>query len=110
VHYKDEYLKEVINRSIKRIKPCSEKGEEFRDSLLWLTLLYIAEASENKMIVIISNNIKEFASDNGSLHPKLKDEEIKKDIKKTTYIDTQNQKGGYNSISFREKTEYYRCE
>jgi len=71
VPYKDSYLKEVVERAIRRIKPCSEKGEEFRDALLWLTVLDIARKTDQKMLIFISNNVKQFASDDGCLHPSL---------------------------------------
>ncbi len=71
VSYKDNYLDEITKRAIWRIKPCSEKGKEFRDTLLWLTVLDIAGTDGSKMILFISRNTKQFASDDGCLHPTL---------------------------------------
>jgi hypothetical protein len=71
VPYKDEYLKQVVERAVHRIKPCTEKGEEFRDAILWLTTMDIAETLHQKMLIFISNNVKQFAGSDGKLHPDL---------------------------------------
>lgn len=61
VPYKADYLFEVTRRAINRIKPCSVKGEEFRDTILWLTVLDIVKSNKDQKVVFISHNIKEFA-------------------------------------------------
>lgn len=55
-----EYLEEVVDRAIRKLPPCTQKGEEFRDTLIWLTLLDIAKAAENKAAVFVSANSSEF--------------------------------------------------
>ncbi|AVQ98102.1 hypothetical protein OBCHQ24_03300 [Oceanobacillus iheyensis] len=76
VKYKQEYLPEVVNRAIYRIKPCSLKGEEFRDTLLWLTVLDVAKDNLDEQLVLISHNTKDFAANNNKelLHPDLRKE------------------------------------
>lgn len=74
VPYKDSYLGEIVKRSVDRIKPCSDNGKEFRDVLLWLTVLDIAKSPNSKEAILISNNTHEFSSDGVSLHPVLLDE------------------------------------
>ncbi len=69
--YKDEYLKEIVKRAIYRVKPCTEKGEEFRDALLWLTVLDIARLTKNNELIFISNDIRQFSDGKNSLHPDL---------------------------------------
>jgi predicted nucleic acid-binding protein len=69
--YKDEYLKNVIERAIYRIRPCTNKGEGFRDVVLWLTVLDIARFSKNKELIFISNNTRQFSEEGKSLHPVL---------------------------------------
>ena len=82
VEYKDAYFKEVINRAIKRIKPCSSKGEEFRDSILWLTILDCIKSNRYDDCVFISNNVNDFADDSGKcLHASLLKELKEKCIK-----------------------------
>lgn len=70
VGYKDSYLEEVVRRASYRIKPCTDRGEETRDVLVWLTILDVAAIKSDQMLVFISKNIKEFALDE-NLHPDL---------------------------------------
>jgi hypothetical protein len=71
--YKKEYFQESIRRSINRIRPCSEKREEFRDTILWLSVLDIARLTDERNVVFISGNKKDFLADagNGQLHSDL---------------------------------------
>lgn len=71
---KDSYLTDIVSRAVERRRPCSIKGEEFRDVILWLTALDVAYDDEQKQLILISNNTKQFASDDGYLHPCLADE------------------------------------
>ena len=80
VPIKQCYLDDVVERAIHRIPPCSAKGEEFRDVLLWLTLLDVAVESKGKKVIFISENIKQFASGNGTLQPSLLEETKSKGI------------------------------
>ncbi|MFZ2384740.1 MAG: PIN domain-containing protein [Candidatus Omnitrophota bacterium] len=68
---KDEYLQEIVKRAIYRVKPCTERGEEFRDVLLWLTVLDIARLAKNDELIFISNNIHQFSDGKNSLHSDL---------------------------------------
>lgn len=61
VPYKNEYLPELVNRAIERKKPLDNKGQQFRDGILWLTLLDYAESTEEKIIAFISDNPTDFA-------------------------------------------------
>lgn len=73
--YKDSFLKEIIKRSNERIKPISIKGEEFRDTILWLTILDYLDREKFEEVVFISNNIRDFADDNQMvLHPRLQED------------------------------------
>jgi hypothetical protein len=74
VPIKQCYLDDIVERAIHRIPPCSAKGEEFRDVLLWLTLLDVAVESNEKKLIFISENKKQFASCDGTLHPFLLEE------------------------------------
>ena len=49
-------MSDIVHRAIKRIRPCSEAGEEFRDALLWLTVLDVASDAQTKEVVFISND------------------------------------------------------
>ncbi|MEJ6949989.1 PIN domain-containing protein, partial [Natronospora cellulosivora (SeqCode)] len=75
VLYKPNYLEEIVKRATERKKPFTEKGEEFRDGLLWLTILDIVKNLEEQELIFISRNTKEFA-DKEKLHPDLVKETI----------------------------------
>src|SRR5688572_9169845 len=97
-----EYLREVIQRAIRRERPCSERGEEIRDAVIWLGLMDLRENVDRIHIVFISANTKQFADESGKLHPNLQyeaeqrgvnvhyyagvDEFIKDHATKDTYI------------------------
>lgn len=71
--YKENYLREVISRAINRKRPCSDKGEEIRDAVLWLSVLDIAEEFSSDGVIFISQNTKQFAL-NDKLHPDLQED------------------------------------
>jgi hypothetical protein len=70
VGYREGYLEEVLDRAIKRRKPCTDRGEEIRDAILWLTILDMAESAGDK-VVFISRNTKQFAASNSTLDDEL---------------------------------------
>lgn len=61
IDYKNEFLPELVKRAIERKKPLDGKGQQFRDGLLWLTLLDYAKNSKDKRIAFISDNPSDFA-------------------------------------------------
>lgn len=71
VEYGPDYLTNVLNRAINRIPPCSPKGEEIRDAVLWLTLLDIANTDEEKTVLFISGDRSAFADSPDVLKPEL---------------------------------------
>ena len=80
VDYKSEYLQEVVRRAIHRIKPCSEKGEELGDTILWLTVLDVALSAPDRTAVFISNNKREFGATSQQLHATLIDDAKQKGV------------------------------
>ena len=69
--HQDNFLGEIIRRQINRIKPASDKGEEFRDIVIWLGIKEFLKQSK-RAAVFISQNIKQFAArDSKELHPDL---------------------------------------
>jgi len=88
IDYKNEFLPELVKRAINRIKPLGENGQQFRDGLLWLTLLDYAERAENKEIIFISANSNDFAEKNtATLHRQLQEELQEKGLTIHYYID-----------------------
>jgi len=69
--HQDNFLGEVIRRQINRIKPASDKGEEFRDIIIWLSIKEFLRQSQ-RAAVFISQNTKQFAArDSKELHSDL---------------------------------------
>lgn len=65
-------LDEATTRMIKRIPPCSEKGEEFRDTMIWLNMLrYCQKHYAGCPIAFISRNKNEFAEKDDTLKERL---------------------------------------
>lgn len=79
-NYKESYLNDVIERAIRRRRPCSDRGEEIRDAILWLSILDIAQEIPDKTVTFISQNKKQFALGDDELHPDLKQECSDRDI------------------------------
>lgn len=81
VEYRNEYLPEIVKRSVRKLPPFTETRQEFRDYVLWLTILDIASEDENHSVIFISLNTKDFAdSTKSSLHPILHQEAQERDM------------------------------
>jgi rRNA-processing protein FCF1 len=79
--YKNEYLPELVNRAISRKKPLDGKGQQFRDGLLWLSMLDYANSLDDKRIIFISDNPTDFAEKNQNLlNTQLRNEAKEKGI------------------------------
>ncbi len=68
---------ELVTRATQRTKPCNAKGDGYRDTLNWLTVLELAAKNPAQAILWVSNNSNDFAdtmagdSSARSLHPHL---------------------------------------
>lgn len=73
--YKNDYLTEIASRAIARQKPSGDKGQGFRDTLIWLTIRDYAVKCHERQITLISNNTEDFANqDKTALHESLQEE------------------------------------
>lgn len=91
IKYKNEYLPELVNRAVNKLKPLGENGQQFRDGLLWLTTMDYAETVENKEIIFISSNTKDFASNSsGRLDEQLQKELDERGIRIHFYKDIES--------------------
>jgi hypothetical protein len=70
IPFRDGYLGELVTRAITRAKPFSDRGEEFRDALLWLTVLDVARETSDETLAFISADAKAFGQ-NHQLHEPL---------------------------------------
>jgi hypothetical protein len=70
VLYSNDMLPELVERSIKRIKPFSDKKLEFRDGIIWFSYVAFAEEHNFEYCYLITNNSEDFMKNN-ELHPEL---------------------------------------
>ncbi len=70
VEYKEENLRDAITRAVRRRRPCTDRGEEIRDAVLWNSVLDLA-ATAKEHVAFISRNTAQFTEDKSSLHPDL---------------------------------------
>ncbi len=68
---------DLVNRAMKRLGTFS-RFDEVRDSIIWLTSLEIAEYEEERAIILIIKNTKDFAEKDGNLNSNLLEEANKK--------------------------------
>lgn len=66
---------ELVTRATARRRPCDDKGDGYRDTLNWLTLLALATDHPEERVIWVSNNTDDFGSGSGEakavLHPHL---------------------------------------
>lgn len=74
LEYDKNLLPELVNRSIYRIKPFTEKKQEFRDAIIWLTYAHYAEENSLENCLFITNNSTDY----------LYKKELHKDLQKDT--------------------------
>lgn len=80
IPYKNEYLPEIINRSIEGTRPSSINKKEFKDTIIWLTIIDVALGLADKTISFISANTKDFAGRDRNLHADLRSDAEAKGI------------------------------
>ena len=63
---------DLVQRACSRRRPCDSNGDGYRDTLNWLTVVRVAEASPDDEVVWVTGNFKDFADESGTrLHPDL---------------------------------------
>ncbi|WP_099157285.1 PIN domain-containing protein [Virgibacillus ndiopensis] len=84
----NKLMPELVNRSIKRIKPFSKNKEEFRDAIIWLSYVEYVKKNDIKDAIFITNNIKDFSdpNDKTKVHPDL----LKDSDAFTIYLSAKN--------------------
>lgn len=66
--------KEAVKRLTKRIPPSSEKGEEFRDVMIWLNMMRFCRENFNGSPIVFISKDKHFVDNNNKLKPELLDD------------------------------------
>jgi hypothetical protein len=65
----------LVERAANRRRPCNSNGDGYRDTLNWLTIISLSSKYPDEDIVWVSDNTKDFGSeDDSGLHPDLMDE------------------------------------
>jgi len=64
-------LREAVKRAVQRTPPCTKRGEEIRDTIIWLQALQLVRENPGTTVVFISGNTRQFATKDGELHPTL---------------------------------------
>lgn len=60
-------LREAVQRAMRRRPPCTDRGEEIRDAVLWLQVLQLARENADTTVAFISANSRQFAAKDGFL-------------------------------------------
>jgi hypothetical protein len=69
--FSNDFLPELVNRSIKRVKPFTDKKMEFRDGIIWLTYAdHLNYCEFIEKAYFITKNTDDFTL-NGEIHPDL---------------------------------------
>lgn len=68
--YKEAHLRDAITRGLRRQRPCTDRGEEIRDAVLWNIVLDLAAMTKER-VAFISKNTAQFTDDKVLLHPDL---------------------------------------
>ncbi|WP_382549411.1 PIN domain-containing protein [Streptomyces sp. NPDC057131] len=71
VPYSNDFLPELIHRSIHRIKPFTEAKEEFRDAVIWFSYAAFAEENQLENCYLISANTTDYLNKAGNIHEEL---------------------------------------
>lgn len=76
VEVPESVLRESLHRAINKIKPFTEKKQEFKDSVIWLSYVEFAKKHNLDKCYLLTKNIHDFASSDDSeiLHEVLNDD------------------------------------
>jgi len=75
LEFDNDILPELLDRSIKRKKPFTDKKQEFRDGIIWLTYVNFVNKRERFIgpCYFITKNTSDFTK-NGEIHPDLQED------------------------------------
>ncbi|MGO0062615.1 PIN domain-containing protein [Brevibacillus fluminis] len=71
VPFSNDFLPELIHRSIYRIRPFTETKQEFRDAVIWFSYAKLAEEQNLDGCFFICGNTNDYLDKNGQMHPAL---------------------------------------
>ncbi|MBK8161796.1 MAG: DUF4935 domain-containing protein [Gammaproteobacteria bacterium] len=79
--YKEIPQEDIVRRDLKRRRPFQESGKGYRDALLWETLLRNTLIN-GELCILVTNNTKDFCSQDSDLHPHLVDDLTERNLSK----------------------------
>lgn len=73
VHYKNDYLPDIVERAVYRKKPFTEEKTELKDALIWKTYSDYVESNQLDNCILLTNNTNDFCTkkDKSQIHPDL---------------------------------------
>lgn len=104
----NDILPEVIDRSIKRKKPFSEKKQEFRDCIIWLTYAKRVENENLDNCIFITQNTSDFCDKKGSLHKDLLEDTKRFKFHKDVYQFLKNESQLISKIELDQVTRKFK--
>ncbi|MGG7468660.1 PIN domain-containing protein [Chryseobacterium arthrosphaerae] len=71
--YQNDFLPDIVDRAINRIKPFTENKSEFKDALIWKTYSEYVESNDIQDCILLTNNTSDFCSkkNKSQVHPDL---------------------------------------
>ena len=106
----NDILPEVIDRAIKRKKPFSDKKEEFRDCIIWLTYAKKAEEDNLDNCIFITNNTSDFCNKDNELHEDLLEDSKRFRVHKNSYEFLVNEEDLINKLEIMDSYKNCRIE
>jgi len=82
---KPEHLTPLVDRAVSRRKPLNNSGQQFRDGLIWESILDLCRSGKMQQVCLISANARDFGSPSGSLHSELANEAKSRDLEVKLY-------------------------
>ncbi|MBK7129065.1 MAG: DUF4935 domain-containing protein [Crocinitomicaceae bacterium] len=73
VHYKNEFLPDIVDRAINRKKPFTEEKSELKDAIIWKTYSDFVETDQTSNCILLTNNTSDFCDkkDKSKIHSDL---------------------------------------
>lgn len=68
VDYSNDLLPTLVERAINRVKPFTEGKQEFRDAIIWLSYVKIAEEQELENCLFVTGNTTDYCDKHKELH------------------------------------------
>ena len=87
IHYKNDFLPDIVDRAIKRKKPFTEGKSELKDAIIWKTYSDFVESNNTSDCVLLTNNTSDFCDkkDKSKIHSDLKTDTNKFSVINSSY-------------------------